>query len=81
MALTFREVENVKDDEQFVISGKELKELLAISRQVNAGPDRIHYQWATQLTRIVCSAERCPDIKALVDDLQQKERTNHELGR
>lgn len=75
MSLSFRDIEQVGDDEQFLISGKELKSLLEVTQQVRCGPDRLHYNWGGQLSRIVCSAKRAPDYEGLVKHI--KERTNN----
>jgi len=67
MSLTFRDIHGVKDDDQFIMSGKNLKELLSITMGVRSGPDRIHFQWGGQLSRIVCDVQPIDLMKLLTE--------------
>lgn len=54
--ITFKEIEDLKDDDVVVVTGKEMKELLAITTAIRSGPDRFCYDMGGRLTRAICAA-------------------------
>ena len=67
MSLTFQAISEVKDDELFIMTGKDLKALLEITKKLRCGPTRNDYFNGGALTRIVCNTVPCPDFKTLVE--------------
>jgi hypothetical protein len=66
MSITYFDILAVGDNEQFVITGKRLKELLRIAQEVRSGPDLLHFKWGGELTRIVCDVTPI-NIRALLE--------------
>jgi hypothetical protein len=65
------EVENCKNEDQFMISGKELKELYWLARGAIAGNTRQDYHRGTKLLNISISVNRLPDFAKILEEVKK----------
>lgn len=72
MALTGTEIEQLRDEDQVVLSGKAFKDLYQIGRATVSGPTREHYRVGRNLIQIAGSADRMSDIAALIKAVENK---------
>lgn len=54
--ITFRDIENLKDDDTVILTGKVMKELLEITRGIRAGSTKLDYVMGGRLTSAICEA-------------------------
>lgn len=71
MSLTGLQIEQLRDEDQVVLSGKALKDLYQLGRTTIAGPTRFHYHTGSQLIRIAGSAYQTPDFKELIENIKR----------
>ena len=72
MSMTGGDIENAKDEDQFSITGKDLKELYNLARQIGSCNSRQDYIFGRQLTRAVCNANTLPDLSKILEELKKQ---------
>lgn len=53
--VTFKELEEIKDDDVIMLPADVAKELLAITTAIRSGPDKLFYVMGGRLTNALCA--------------------------
>lgn len=77
MSLTGLQIEQLRDEDQVVLSGKALKDLYHAGRAVLSGPTRAYYQVGTNLIQIAGSAYLTPDFTQLIENIKRGNDGQH----